>query len=280
MIWDCFTFFNEFEVLRIRLHELENVVDRFVLVEATRTHRGAGKPPYFADRKSEFEMWADRIVHVVVEDLPVGEGSTAWDRENAQRRAILRGLTNAAPADLVLVSDVDEIPRAAAVTDLVGQAARAPRAFADPESFLRRAVPERWRPRPAIWELHQTLYYFTLDWRAPIPWTRSRATTRRFLADPQALRFMRGRVIPNAGWHFSYLGDAERAATKISAFAHDEYDRPEFTGHHHLERCIALGLDPFGRFDLEEVPIDSSFPEWVRLNLPALHHLTRAGARR
>lgn len=280
MIWDCFTFFNEFEVLRIRLHELEHVVDRFVLVEATRTYRGAKKPPYFTDRHDEFERWTDRIVHVVVDDLPMGDGSTAWDREYAQRRAILRGLTAAAPADLILVSDVDEVPRASAVSEVVRLAGLVPRAFADPTSLIPRALPKRWRPRPAIWELHQTLYYFALDWRAPIPWTRARATQLRFLKDPHALRFMPGRVIEGAGWHFSYLGDAERAATKISAFAHEEYDRPEFTNRHHLEQCIAFGHDPFGRFELEEVGIDDSFPEWVRLNLPALHHLTRARARR
>lgn len=279
MIWDCFTFFNEFDVLRIRLHELEHVVDRFVLVEATRTYRGAIKSPYFADRHDEFERWTDRIVHVVVDDLPMCDNSTPWDREYAQRRAILRGLTDAAPDDLILVSDVDEIPRASAVTEVVRQTARFTGAFADPESPVRRVVPERWRPLPAVWELHQKLYYFALDWRAPLPWTRARATQRRFLKDPHALRFMPGRVIRDAGWHFSYLGDAERAATKISAFAHEEYDRPEFTNRHHLEQCIALGHDPFGRFELEEVGIDNSFPEWVRLNLPALHHLTRAGAR-
>ena len=54
MIYDCFTAFNELELLEIRLHELSPVVDRFVLVEATRTHSNLPKPLYFRDNWSRF----------------------------------------------------------------------------------------------------------------------------------------------------------------------------------------------------------------------------------
>lgn len=54
MIIDCFTFFNELDVLEIRLRELDGVVDRFVLVEATLTHQGKPKPLLYAENKERF----------------------------------------------------------------------------------------------------------------------------------------------------------------------------------------------------------------------------------
>ena len=73
-VFDCFMFFNELDLLEIRLIELSELVDRFVLVEATRTHTGFQKPLYFADNKSRFASFLDRIIHVIVDDLP-GEGN-------------------------------------------------------------------------------------------------------------------------------------------------------------------------------------------------------------
>ncbi|MBY0430568.1 MAG: N-acetylglucosaminyltransferase, partial [Rhodospirillales bacterium] len=113
-VFDCFSFFNEFDVLEIRLHELQGVVDRFVLVEADRTHAGQPKPLYFHENRQRFAAFLDRIEHVVVRDMP--EGDDPWRRERFQRDCITRGLGGAGPDDLVMVSDVDEIPRAAFVS--------------------------------------------------------------------------------------------------------------------------------------------------------------------
>ena len=70
-VWDAFMFFNELDVLEVRLNELNSSVHKFVLVEATKTHSGNSKPLHYADNSQRFSAFHDKIVHVVVDDLPV-----------------------------------------------------------------------------------------------------------------------------------------------------------------------------------------------------------------
>jgi len=71
MIVDCFTFYNEMDVLKRRLRYLNSVVDKFVLVESTVTHRGEPKELYYEKHKEEFSNWNDKIVHVVWRMYPM-----------------------------------------------------------------------------------------------------------------------------------------------------------------------------------------------------------------
>ena len=66
MIYDCFPFFNELELLEVRLHELDGLVDKFVLVEATRTFAGHPKSLYFAQNRGRFSAFDNKIIHVIV----------------------------------------------------------------------------------------------------------------------------------------------------------------------------------------------------------------------
>ncbi|NQU73263.1 MAG: hypothetical protein HQ547_00945, partial [Candidatus Omnitrophica bacterium] len=117
MIYDCFVFFNEIDLLKIRLEELKDSVDKFVLVEAAKTFAKREKPLYFQEYKHEFSEYLDRIVYQMVDDVPkkrlTGWGSR-WDREAHQRNCISRALMrcNCDDDDIILISDVDEIPRA------------------------------------------------------------------------------------------------------------------------------------------------------------------------
>ena len=110
MIYDCFTFFNELDVLEIRLHVLAEVVDRFVLVEARQTFQRGTKPLYYAENRDRFAAFTDRIEHVVVDEFP-DEAAGAFGCEAWQRNAIRLGIRDAGVGDTILVSDVDEIPR-------------------------------------------------------------------------------------------------------------------------------------------------------------------------
>ena len=136
MIYDCFIFFNELEVLELRLHELAAVVDKFVLVEATRTYTNQPKPLYFLENRSRFNEFEKKIIHIIVEDSP--DVSDAWAVEYFLRNCIARGLTQCRPEDWILVSDVDEIPRATTVQ-------RVSREFSFPRGFLADGI-----LRPAI----------------------------------------------------------------------------------------------------------------------------------
>ncbi len=70
MVYDCFQFFNELDILKIRLNVLAPIVDRFVISEATETFSGLKKPLYYEENKYLFAEFADKIIHVVVDDTP------------------------------------------------------------------------------------------------------------------------------------------------------------------------------------------------------------------
>lgn len=110
MVWDCFLFNDELDLLKLRLTELNEVVDRFVLVEMAFTHSMKPKPLYFEKHRSKFRKWLPRIEHVKVYDCPYS--LDPYKRERHQRNAIQRGLRKAQENDIITICDVDEIPRA------------------------------------------------------------------------------------------------------------------------------------------------------------------------
>ena len=68
LIIDSFPFNNELDMLECRLTELYDAVDWFVLVEATRDHQDHRKPLHYADNTGRFLPWADKIVHVIIDE--------------------------------------------------------------------------------------------------------------------------------------------------------------------------------------------------------------------
>ena len=108
MILDCFTFFNELELLEIRLRHLWEHVDRFVLVEASHNHRGIPKPFVFQEHAHEFAWASEKLISLQYTypdpSLP------GWGLENEQRNAIWLCLRNTASSDIVMVGDLDELP--------------------------------------------------------------------------------------------------------------------------------------------------------------------------
>lgn len=120
-IYDCFTFFNELEILMIRLEELYDVVDHFVIVEGSLTFTGKPKSHYFAENRHLFSRFEDKIIYILVEDFPSPTNDLrldAWRREHHQRNQIIRGLSHCAPRDIIIISDVDEIPRHDVIANL------------------------------------------------------------------------------------------------------------------------------------------------------------------
>ena len=110
MIYDCFQFFNELDILKIRLNVLSPVVDRFVISEATETFSGLKKPLYYEENKEMFAEFQDKIIHVVVDDTPKGADWGTHERDTFQKNAVTRGLRDCTDEDIVIFSDLDEIP--------------------------------------------------------------------------------------------------------------------------------------------------------------------------
>ena len=109
MRYDCFTFFNELELLQIRLAELSSVVDVFVIAEAPWTFQGQAKPLFFGENRARFKPYLSRIQHIVSDAPPVV--TDQWSRELHQRNSLKRGLLEASGDDFVVISDADEIVR-------------------------------------------------------------------------------------------------------------------------------------------------------------------------
>ena len=123
-IFDCFMYFDEEVVLDLRLNVLNDYVDYFVVVESNFTHRGEKRKLMFDPKK--FEKFKNKIIYLVYDKQPENieeinnydnedEKSrkyilNAAQRENGQRNFILQGLNEAKNDDIILISDVDEIP--------------------------------------------------------------------------------------------------------------------------------------------------------------------------
>ena len=90
MIYDCFQFYNEIDILKIRLNVLKDVVDKVVLSESTTTFSGKSKPLYFEENKELFKEFEDKIIHVIVDDTPMD--CDAFKRDSHQKCAVMRGL--------------------------------------------------------------------------------------------------------------------------------------------------------------------------------------------
>ena len=230
-VFDCFTFNDELLLLEFRLRLLDEEVDRFVLVEADTTHQGNPKELYFLNNRDRFAPWLAKISHVVVRDMPIA--TDPWVPENFQRRAALRGLQDARPSDIAIISDADEIPD----PRIVGRLAEEP-------------------PDEPV-ALEMDLSYYCVDLRVVGPWSFARACLVRDLGDPQALRDAKGlKALPRSGWHLSWLSAVSEPGRKLAAFAHTEYNTPWLKSPRHARRCFDLGVDLMGRSVLQPIPWD------------------------
>ena len=107
-VYDCFMFFNELEILNLRFEYLFPHVDFFVIVEARKTTQGNPKPLFFEQNKLKFKKYAHKIKYYVIDDFETKNNS--WGNESFQRNNIRKVFSECDDNDLILISDVDEIP--------------------------------------------------------------------------------------------------------------------------------------------------------------------------
>jgi len=197
-IFDCFKFFNELELLELRLMELDDTVDHFILVEASATHTGKPKDFIFEGNKHLFSRYLHKIIHIKVTELPHYSTDDIWTAENYQRNAIMVGLNACAkPGDKVIISDVDEIP----IVEVIRANLSTP----------------HWVT------FRKKLFYYYVNCQQNCLWDGSIMAEFGTFASPQQLRYAaRGSAYdpqPNGGWHYSFMGGAERVRTKVESIA-------------------------------------------------------------
>jgi beta-1,4-mannosyl-glycoprotein beta-1,4-N-acetylglucosaminyltransferase len=252
MLVDTFMFYNEYDVLELRLEVLDQYVDRFVLVEAEVNHVGGPKPLYFNENKERYAKWLHKIEHVIVKADEAPKDENPWAREKYQRECVLRGLADVPNESIVMISDVDEIP------DL-------------------KMVPYEKLPH-LITSVHMWMFHYSLDYMfVNEPWFGTVITNCELFkrAGPNQLRDNRWKfpVFQWAGWHLSSFGDEKHVLNKMKTFAH----ALDNNGHRHLQtegnikQWIERGIFVDGKTELvsrpPEVPLPAPVEVLRRLNL-------------
>jgi len=259
-IYDMVMCNDELDMLEIRLHELKDVVDFFVIVESRVTFTNQPKPFHFENSKSRFDFVRNKIIHVVLDTL---EGKTTWDREAFQRDAMfshgLKGRT-VFKGDVLLTSDVDEIPRAWVIKSL-----KFCEGFSGTLKFeLRFFYYSFWYRGSDNWPIKMAM---VLDSNETIP-------SSNFLRSSGAESTL---FFEDAGWHCSYcFEDVAHFVSKLRSFSHSEYDKPKYYSHEIIVDSIRRGVSLIGHlpedyFALVRQDVDA--PQLVNEKPERFHYL-------
>ena len=232
-IYDCFMFYDENVILDIRLNYLNKFVDKFVIVESKYAHNGEKRRLLF--NKNNYKKFAKKIVYLVVNKKPNGlinlKDKKLYDinsikilnaikRENFQRNYIFNGIKNAHKDDVIIISDIDEIPKL--------------------DFFNFNKISNK------IYIFEQKFFYYKLNLFDPnVSWYGTRMCKFSKLLSPQWLRNIKAKnypiwrfdilfsknryfnnvIIKDGGWHFSYLKNPLGIKKKLRTYLHhNEYD--------------------------------------------------------
>ena len=245
-IIDCFMFYNELEILQIRLKELYDVVDHFIIVEATKTHSNMDKPLYFLENKHLFMPYMDKIIHRVTDfsehysfEQYINAPNDAWFKENYQRECCRNVIDELKldDNDIIITTDCDEIPK-----HLVIEAIRNNNIRIDNH----------------VYSIEMVLYYYTIEYTTDRRWYHAKLVNYNIYKKFNLLteiRFANYIVLPNAGYHLSYFGDVQFIKTKVESFAESsEYTR-EGKEVSYLEDCYKKGVLHFNKEKLIHIPL-------------------------
>lgn len=269
-VFDSFRFFNELELLELRLNILNDVVDYFVLTESPFTISGNEKPLYYLENKDRFSKFNDKIIHNITETIPndfsdyiekkqyhtpyknidVNCGQPfyqiplRYQRDIYARDCTAYGLISAGiqDEDLVITSDADEIINPLVLENLD---------WFDPNNH---------------YGCLQRSFYYKLNILYQENWLGSRICNWKMLKETSVDQLRQNGnnsyKIESAGWHWSYFGNAEKFKAKLAACADCHMNLPEVIDN--AEEKIEQGLDPLNRgVTYPVVPIDDSYPEYI-----------------
>jgi hypothetical protein len=261
-IYSAFTIYNELDLLELRLREMYDHVDMFVIVEGNTTFRSNPKPFLLKENWDRYQPWHDKMRLVTLDDMPVS--ADPWQNEQHQRNAIMRGLDDADPDDLIIIGDVDEILRpeildaSRELTDpLIG--------YKMPLFYFRYNYMLCSHDIHSIWCMGARRS--VLDHVTPDDLRRSRHNFNYSNTIP---------VFDHSGWHFAYLGDTEFVAEKIRSFSHSEVDTPEIHQQLDVEASIRKGttfVQSATEYKFVPVDADQYMPRSLMQDLEKYKHL-------
>lgn len=260
-IYDCFSYWDEDLLLDLRLNILNDYVDYFVIVEGNKTWQNNPKKIKFDINK--YLKFKDKIIYIAVEDMP--DGNNPYKRENFQRNCILRGLNKANDNDLIIISDLDEIP--------------------SPKKINYFNISDRF----AVFKQNHFYYKLNLQSTKNPYWFGSRICVKKFLKSPQWLRELKfkkrpfwrldkyrlNNIIEDGGWHFCNLKSPEELLYKYKNLCEtndphvfNEKIDTKYLDIRSIEEKIKSGKDIIGREEIyTEKKIDKSYPKYLLDNL-------------
>ena len=269
-IYDAFIFFNELDLLEIRLNILNSAVDYFVIVEATRTFTGVSKPLYYEINKDRFVAFKEKIIHIIVDDTPdslkeledryetanaldrqiinycfktrnIPKNQPQWLREFYQKEQIQKGFLKTLDNDICYISDVDEIWNPDILIDY---------------------------SRNTIFKFEEIVYAYYLNNRSSEDWYGTFASKYKkiknksinHLDTPSITKYT---YIKNGGWHFTNQGGADAIKTKLESYGHQEFNNEKIKSQ--INQQIEDNKDFVGRKFKFWVD-DSELPEYIKNN--------------
>jgi beta-1,4-mannosyl-glycoprotein beta-1,4-N-acetylglucosaminyltransferase len=258
---DCFCFLNEIDLLEIRLNELDGVVDQFVIVEANYTGSRREKP-YILESHISTTFSQFPIKYIKIDLGPYLATST--DQHGPmyeQRNAIKYAVANEPDDSLIMMSDLDEIPRRSVL-----------------EGIKHNGLPKN----PTVLALRGFYWFINCYINSPDNhvWFRCPLISTKDYFMQQDLRAYRDNkdsqhCIENAGWHYSHVGTPQHKREKMLASSHTEYNSEHYTAVDQIERRSNNAIDPYDRgFALEIVNVHhTDMPLYLRSNLEKFNHL-------
>tara|TARA_A100001011_G_scaffold242734_1_gene250739 strand:+ start:1269 stop:2075 length:807 start_codon:yes stop_codon:yes gene_type:complete len=257
-IYDCFQYFNEEHIADLRFNILNKYVDYFVIVESTVNHQGKEKKLQFDINK--YPKFKKKIKYIIVDDTPENikkphEGGESLVEQH-QRNSLMKVLNKADDEDIIILSDVDEIP------DL---------------NKLNLFNKKNY----AVFSQKMFMYKINFLNLNENNWHGSKICLKKNLKSPQWLRNLKLKkypiwridkpkniqIIENGGWHFAYLQSAENISQKIKSFAHGEFNKEHLSDEEKIKERILKGEDVFERgYKIKKVRIDETFPDYIQQN--------------
>lgn len=280
MIVDAFHMFNELDIVELRLRELYDTVDYFIIHESTRTHTGFPKPLYFKENlNGRFKKFWKKIIYRTIDDTPDNflylnpdEAKDEWQkivfekvnrdifwdkhhlpysRDAYEKESIIRSMEFLHDDDIVMFSDADEIPNHLLVENIKN--------FFNPHE---------------IYNFQQYHYWFYFNCLRPDKWMGNillsfKQFKKRSVCSLR--KYREGIALQDAGWHFSFMGGANKVKEKITNYGEQSINRPDVTTNmkEFIDDCITNKHDFYGNFcNFEIIPIDCAWkhPDYLRYN--------------
>jgi len=301
-IYDGFLFFNELELLELRLNTLNDVVDYFILVEASVTHQGTPKSFIFEENKERFSKFLDKIIHIKVTEIPNSFSTLpnntpitfkeqiikgiyddisktrlfnrfvphemGFGRDFFQKESVKLGMENASDNDILISSDLDEIPNPEILSRLSE--------FFEPDSF---------------YTFNQTHYCYYLNMmhfshidntaynrEINSNWKGSRMGTWKNMKyySLNELRAQDNNDIIDSGWHFSWMGGIDKVKIKLQSYSHQENNQSHIIDNVDKMMNVDDTIYDFRGDKSIKVPISKdTHPEYLINNIELYSHLIK-----